>query len=323
MPGKLLWIVNPHAGKAEIGQHVLACIDCFVRAGWEVTVYTTQTAKDARRAAGARAADFDRVVCAGGDGTLGEVVSGVMDAGTRVPLGYIPAGTTNDFASSLGLPRVPVEAAKIAAGEHLTALDIGRFGEQYFTYVAAFGLFTDVSYTTPQSSKNLLGRMAYLLEGIKSLSQIREYRLRVTAPEVETEGAFIFGMVSNSTSVGGFKGLPVVAGAQMDDGLFEVVLVRRATSLLDLQTTVNNFLSGDDFDPGLVVHFKAPWVRIAGEEETAWTLDGEFGGSVAEAEIWNLHHAVSMLTPPASGSSAPKTEFLKNWESAVETSRNG
>ena len=298
MPGKLLWIVNPHAGKAAMRQHALACIDCFVRAGWDVTVYTTQAAKDARRVARERAGEFDRVVCAGGDGTLGEVVSGVMDAGVSVPLGYIPAGTTNDFASSLGLPRTPAEAAVTAAGDCLAALDIGQFGDAYFAYVAAFGLFTDVSYTTPQVSKNMLGRLAYLVEGIKSLSQIREYRLRAETSGGAVEGTFLYGMVSNSTSVGGFKGLPVVAGAQMDDGLFEVVLVRRTTSLLDLQTALNDFLSSGDSDSGVIVHFKAPWVRITSEEEIAWTLDGEFGGSVSEVEIQNLHRAITVAVPP-------------------------
>lgn len=297
MQGRLLWIVNPHAGKAAVRQHALACIDCFVREGWDVTVYTTQQAKDARRVARERAAEFDRIVCAGGDGTLGEVVSGVMDAGVSVPLGYIPAGTTNDFAASLGLSRTPAEAAVAAAGDCLTTLDIGQFGEAYFAYVAAFGLFTDVSYTTPQVSKNMLGRFAYLLEGIKSLSQIREYQLRAEAPSGAVEGAFLFGMVSNSTSVGGFKGLPVVAGAQMDDGLFEVVLVRRTTSLLDLQTALNDFLSSGDSDSGVIVHFKAPWVRITCGEEIAWTLDGEFGGSVTEVQIKNLHRAITVAVP--------------------------
>ena len=176
--------------------------------------------------------------------------------------------------------------------------DIGQFGERYFTYVAAFGLFTDVSYTTPQTSKNLLGRVAYLLEGIKSLSQIREYPLHVEAPGVSVDGTFLFGMVTNSTSVGGFKGFPHVAQAQMDDGLFEVVLVRRAASLLDLQTALNNFASNGDSDSSLFVHLKTPWITFAGETELAWTLDGEFGGNASTVEIRNLHQAVRFVIPP-------------------------
>lgn len=298
MPDKLLWIVNPLAGRAEIGQHVLDCVDRFVRAGWDVTVYTTQSAGDARRVARERAAEFGRIVCSGGDGTLGETVAGLMDAGVQVPLGYIPAGTTNDFASSLGLSRSPEQAAQTAAGDRVAALDIGRFGERYFTYVAAFGLFTDVSYTTPQPVKNWLGRTAYLLEGIKSLSQVKEYRLHVEAPDVSLDGEFVLGLVSNSTSVGGFKGLPYVAQAQMDDGLFEVLLLRRSTSLLDLQTTLNDLINDGQSDSSLLLHFKAPWVRFTGEEEAAWTLDGEFGGSVREVRIENLHKAISFLIPP-------------------------
>ncbi len=310
MPGKLLWIINPLAGKAAIGQHALACIDLFVQAGWDVTVYTTQRCGDARSAARERAPSFDRIVCSGGDGTLGEVVSGLMDAGVSIPLGYIPAGTTNDFAASLGLPKVPVQAAAIASGGQIAALDIGRFGTQYFTYVAAFGLFTDVSYTTPQSSKNLLGRAAYLLEGIKSLSQIKEYPLRIEAPGFSTKGTFILGMVTNATSVGGFKGLPHVAQAQMDDGLFEVVLLRRATSLLDLQDTLNRFASGSESDSGLLLHFKAPWVTFSGDIEAAWTLDGEFGGAVRTVNITNLHQALPFIIPPPEKESAAQPPKL-------------
>lgn len=298
MPKRLLWIVNPIAGKAEIKQYALACIDCFVRAGWDVTVYTTQSAGDARRVAGERAHEFQRIVCSGGDGTLGETVAGLMDAGSHIPFGYIPAGTTNDFASSLALSKVPVQAARDAAGDQLLALDIGRFGERYFTYVAAFGLFTDVAYTTPQPVKNWFGRAAYWIEGIKSLSQLKEYRLRVEAPNVCLDGGFVLGMVSNSTSVGGFKGLPYVAQAQMDDGLFEVLLLRRAASLLDLQNTMNDLVSNGCSDSSLLVHFKTPWVRFTCEEEAAWTLDGEFGGKVRDVRIENLHKAVTLAVPP-------------------------
>lgn len=301
MPKKLLWIINPLAGKASIGQHALACIDTFVKAGWDVTVYTTQSAGDARRAARERAGEFSRIVCSGGDGTLGEVTAGLMDAGSPVPLGYIPAGTTNDFAASLGLPKAPALAAQIAAGDCLAPLDIGRFGERYFTYVAAFGLFTEVSYTTPQPVKNWLGRTAYLIKGIKSLSQVKAYRLHVEAPEMLLDGEFVLGMVTNSTSVGGFKGLPHVANAEMDDGLFEVMLLRRAESLLDLQTTLNDLTSDGRSNSSLFVHFKAPWVQFSGETETAWTLDGEFGGSVRTAAIENLHGAVTFLVPPEKG----------------------
>lgn len=298
MPGKLLWIINPVAGKAETGQHALGCVDCFVRAGWDVNVYTTQAAGDARRVARERAAEFQRIVCSGGDGTLGETVAGLMDSGVKIPLGYIPAGTTNDFASSLGLQRAPEQAAQTAAGERIATLDIGRFGDRYFTYVAAFGLFTEVSYTTPQPVKNWFGRAAYLIEGIKSLSQVKEYKLHVEAPEVSLDGDFVLGMVSNSTSVGGFKALPQVSQAKMDDGLFEVLLLRRAGSLLDLQNTVNDLVSSGGSDSSLLVRFKTPWVSFRCEGEAAWTLDGEFGGSHQEVRIENLHRAVSFLVPP-------------------------
>ena len=146
---KLLWIVNPHAGRGAMSGKVIGCVNAFQQAGFDVTIYITQGAQDATRVVRERAAEFDRIVCAGGDGTLSEVVTGMMESGAHTPLGYIPAGTTNDFALSLGIPKVPVEAAAVAAGDELHALDIGRFNDRYFNYIAAFGLFTDVSYQTP------------------------------------------------------------------------------------------------------------------------------------------------------------------------------
>lgn len=297
MPKKLLWIVNPHAGKAEIGQFGLGCVDIFVQAGYDVTVYTTQYVADAKRVARERAGEFDRIVCSGGDGTLGEVVSGLMEAGTRPELGYIPAGTTNDFAASMGLPRVPLQAAQIAAGESTLALDVGRFEDRYFTYVAAFGLFTDVSYTTPQNIKNWLGRAAYILEGIKSLSQVKNHRLHVETPTWSVDGDFILCMVTNSTSVGGFKGLPYTADVKMDDGQFEVLLMKSAASIIEVQETIHDLIQIGKTDSSLFIHFKTSSIKFESEEKIAWTLDGEFGGSLSKAEIEVIPNAITFIAP--------------------------
>ena len=197
---RMLWILNPHAGRGAMSGKIIGCVTAFQQAGYDVTIYITQGAQDATRVARERAGEFDRIVCAGGDGTLNEVITGLMQAETRPVLGYVPAGTTNDFAFSLGISKVPAEAAVIAAGDTLQALDIGRFNDRYFNYVAAFGTFKVpmVLYT-----RNIFGRAAYIIEGIKALTNIKIYHIRVNSAETQMEDDFIYGMVTNTVSVGG------------------------------------------------------------------------------------------------------------------------
>ena len=239
---KMLWIVNPHAGRGAMRGKLIDCILAFQEAGFDVTLHVTEGPEDATRVAQARAGEFDRIVCAGGDGTLNEVVTGLMQSKVRPPLGYIPAGTTNDFATSLGIPKVPAEAAAIAAKDRLQALDIGRFNSRYFNYIAAFGVFTEVSYATPQQTKNIFGRAAYIMQGVISLANIKEYRIRVNSPEMQTEDHFIYGMVTNSVSVGGFKALSPDSIA-LDDGLYEVLLVYPVDNPMELQWLINDLLT--------------------------------------------------------------------------------
>lgn len=293
MTQKLLFIINPNAGKGEIRETALDCIDLFVKAGYDVTVYTTQAQQDATRFVRERAASFDRIVCSGGDGTLNEVVSGLLASGAKTPLGYIPAGTVNDFASSLGIPKAPLEAAELAVNGQPYSVDIGRFSGRCFCYIAAFGAFTDVSYTTPQANKNLLGRTAYILEAIKTLPGIKPYHIRIKVEEQQIEGDFIYGMISNATSVGGFKDL-TPADAQMDDGVFEVLLLRQPKNPIEWQIALNDFIQRKE-DSNFWHRFKASRLRIVCEEEMSWTLDGEFGGKPKEVEISNEYRALRIL----------------------------
>ena len=168
MKKRLLFIFNPRSGQGKIREYLTDILDEMIKAGFEVTVYLTQGQKDAQRVACEEAEHYDRIVCSGGDGTLDEVVTGVMTSGCRIPIGYIPAGSTNDFGNSLGIDKNMVHAAQIAVGGQLFPCDIGRFNQDYFVYVAAFGLFTEVSYQTSQDLKNMLGHAAYILEGQNS-----------------------------------------------------------------------------------------------------------------------------------------------------------
>lgn len=298
MPRKLLFIVNPNSGKGEMRQHVVECVDLFVKADFEVTLYTTQKAGDATRIVMTRGSDFDLIVCSGGDGTLNETVAGLMQLKEKPALGYIPSGTTNDFASSLQIPKKPLDAAALVLNGIPSSVDVGCFNNRYFTYVAGFGAFTEVSYSTPQNTKNALGRLAYILEGIKSLPTLRHYHVRVESEEQELEGDFIFGMVTNATTVGGFKGI-IASDAGLDDGLFEVFLVKAPANPIEFQMVFNEILIPPK-QCKFVIRFKAKHVRFIADTEMPWTLDGEFGGAPHVADIKNCQKALHLFVGPSS-----------------------
>lgn len=292
---KILFIYNPRAGKSQIRNHLSDILDVLVKGGNEVTVYPTQCAKDAVRAAAAKSKQYECVVCSGGDGTLDEVVSGVLKSSRQVPIGYIPAGSTNDFANSLGLSKNMVEAAQDVVSGQLFPCDVGAFNEETFVYIAAFGLFTEVSYETKQEYKNVLGHMAYILEGVKSLSSIRSYKMKIRTEEMEIEGDFLFGMVTNSKSVGGFKML-TDKYVELNDGLFEVALVKRPTNAAELNQILTDVVNGS-FNSDQMYTFKTAFLQIEAEDEVPWTLDGEFGGKHREVEIRNLRQAMEIYVP--------------------------
>lgn len=291
---KLLFIYNTHAGKGLLKNHLADALDAFVKAGWDVTVRPTQGAGDATAAALERAGEFDRIVCSGGDGTLHEVVAGLMQRQDRPEVGYIPAGTTNDFAKNLSLPRGMAAMAQTAAAGVPRPVDIGRFNDRTFIYVAAFGAFTDVSYNTPQQFKNLFGHLAYVLEGATRLGSIQAYPLTVEHDGGVEEGEFCYGMVSNTVSVGGFKGAPADT-VKLDDGLFECVLVRLPQNAVQLQAVIRALLQMAPDENGLVVSLRTSHLNITCPDELPWTLDGEYGGSPRQAEIQNCAQALRIV----------------------------
>lgn len=290
---KLLFIFNPHAGKAQIKNRLMQIIDIMVKGGYEVTAYPTQAPRDAQDTVKKRAGDYDRIVVSGGDGTLDEAVTGMVLSGEKVPLGYIPAGSTNDFANSLKIPKDMVKAAKIAVSGKPFPCDVGIFNEEPFVYVAAFGMFTAVSYQTSQEWKNILGHAAYLLEGMKSLTDIASYRMRVEYEDEIIEEDFIYGMITNSNSVGGFKNM-TGKNVLLDDGKFEVTLIRMPKNILELNAILASLTNLID-DTDLIYSFKSSKIRFSSEEEVAWTLDGEFGGSHREVSIENMQRALEIV----------------------------
>lgn len=291
---RLLFIYNPFAGKGNIKSHISDIVDTFTKQGWLVTIHPTQGKGDATSVAAELGAQFDRVVCCGGDGTLHETVAGLMELERRPEVGYIPAGTTNDFARNLHLPRSLIGKAETAGAGVPRPVDLGSFNGERFIYVAAFGAFTDVSYDTPQPFKNMFGHLAYVLEGAARLASIQAYRLRVEHDGGIEEGDFIFGMVSNTVSVGGFKG-PHAEDVALDDGLFEVVLVRQPKNAAQLQSIILALMQTKPEPDGAVTAFRSGHLRVTCTEELPWTLDGEYGGAPKEAEIQALERAVRIV----------------------------
>lgn len=352
MRERLLFIYNPNAGKAKLKGRLSDIVAEFSENGYEVIVMPTTKRGDATEFAEdyAKEGICSRIVCAGGDGTLNEVVTGVMKSGRRVPIGYIPAGTTNDFGYSLKIPKDIIEAAKFAALTEPMPSDVGEICGNTFVYTAAFGLFSDVSYDTPQNMKNNLGRVAYLLRGVKSLAEVQNYELNVSYLEVDgglfeegessevqkemeeavtdaqiltdemsqpedfsdrkeeicgeegeeipgrwqqVEGEFICGMISNSNSVGGFKGI-MGKDVRFDDGIFEMLLIRRPRNVIELTDIVNELIS-KKLKSDNIIYAHVRDVKIEAKGELPWSLDGEFGGNMPQAEIHICQQAVDYI----------------------------
>lgn len=293
----LLFIYNPFSGKSRVGGELSHIVDTFTKAGYLVTSYPTQAKGDATRVAREMGGDFDRVVCAGGDGTLSETVAGLMELEQprRPVLGYIPVGSTNDCATTLGLPLDTGKAACVAAEEGVPRpWDIGTLNGRPFVYVAAFGAFTEVSYDTPQELKNTFGHLAYVMAGIASLSSITPYHLKVEYDGKELEDDFYYGMVCNTISVGGMKALPTDR-VVLDDGLFEVILVKRPVSIMELAAGLQALIRQAPVEGGAVISFHASHLRFTSEKPIPWTLDGEYGGSQQVNVVENLRRAITVV----------------------------
>jgi len=233
------------------------------------------------------------VVCCGGDGTFNETVSGLLDGGLKVPVGYIPAGSTNDFANSLKLSNNIMQAAKdILEGEPVS-YDVGKFGDRYFSYVASFGAFSRTSYTTPQNVKNALGHTAYLLEGIQEISQIRKEHVRMELDDHVVEDDFLFGAICNSTSLGGILTLDPKR-VDMADGLLEVLLVRAPQNLTEISECIQA-VQNQTFNCAMITFRSTSSIRVFADPEMPWTLDGERGGSHKEVFVENQHMAIRVM----------------------------
>jgi len=294
----MLLVFNPKSGVQSFPGRLFEVVDKFTSAGFLVTAYPTQAPGEVGSIVTTCANEYDYLVCSGGDGTIGEAIGALLALEKRPAFGLIPSGTVNDFAASLGIPKDVLAAADVITGAVSGAVDIGRFGDKYFSYVAAFGIFTDVSYATPQNTKNLLGRLAYLLEGIKRFRSIKTSRCEFVLDGEVISGDFLLGIVGNAHSIASVR-LPAEIGVRMEDGLFEVILIQIPKTLKDHQDIISSLFT-QEIKTDLLTIRKAKKISFASAEPVAWTLDGDFGGEYTEIDIENIHHALEVIMPARS-----------------------
>ena len=291
---RLLFIMNPFSGQKRANKFLPDIISLFNRAGYEVLVHMTGGQGDAAVASERRCRDVDLVVCCGGDGTFNETISGLLRSGVDIPVGYIPAGSTNDFASTLKLSSNIMQAAQDILDGEPVAYDAGRFGDRYFSYIASFGAFTKASYATPQTIKNALGHTAYVLGGITELSQIRKEHVRLEIDGRVVEDDFLFGAICNSTSVGGILTLDPKK-VDLSDGLFEVLLVRPPRNLTEISESLLTLPYMDYDNCAMMTFTSAKQVKITADPNMTWTLDGEREEGHETVEVENLHRAFRLM----------------------------
>ena len=297
MEQRVLLMVNPMAGRQKIRNELLYVVDTLTKAGYETIIYTTQGKDATRDLLAEKDSQFDRVICCGGDGTFNEILSATMHWDKRPILGYIPAGTTNDFAAGLKLPSDIREAAvNIVRGTPHT-VDAGLFNMSYFSYVASFGAFTETSYSTPQNFKNALGHLAYILEGIKEIPAFTSYTVCVEADGQIYKDSYIFGAVSNARSVGGILKISDSL-VDLNDGVFEVMMIKMPKTLMDLSAIVTSLTSLNPlkYDPSMFLFLQTKDLKITFEQEMVWSLDGERVSGGKEARIACIKDAFKILT---------------------------
>lgn len=290
---KMLFIFNPMAGRGKIKNRLFDIVDAFVRSGYQVQVYPTQHRGDATKVLKNGQEQFDLIVSGGGDGTLNEVVSGLMISGKDIPIGIIPAGSMNDVSHSFKIGRNIMDAVKGIVTGKPYSMDIGKLNGKYFIYVAAFGAFTDISYTTPQKNKNTIGNLAYYLEGIKKLSELKARHVRIEYDGKVIEEDFLVGLVTNSLYIGGFKNLNYDK-TSLNDGLLELLLIRMPKNIIDLQSIVSSLINYK-INESFMIYVQTKKLIVT-SDKMEWTLDGEFGGIYERVEIEDCNKAIKIIS---------------------------
>lgn len=290
---RMLFIVNPSSGTLKIKDSLLEVCQIFCDNGYELTLNVTKYITDAVNEAADKGTHYDLIVCCGGDGTFNGMVSALIPRPEHPPVAYIPSGSTNDFAHTIGLTGTPLEIARQIMAGIPRNLDMGAFNQSYFSYVASFGAFTETSYNTPQPLKNRLGHLAYVLEGVRDISTIEPCHMKIVNGDTIVEGNYIFGAICNSTSIGGLIRLNQ-ALIDLNDGLFEVMLIKAPKTVIDL-TKIIVSITTQVYDPEVIHFFQASDIYIYPETEIPWSLDGEYCPGSKEIHVQNIHNAFQLL----------------------------
>jgi YegS/Rv2252/BmrU family lipid kinase len=294
---KILFVVNKKTGAGKNSSKVYEAVREFAAAGYATTICPIDIGLRMEAADFLREEQYDKVICMGGDGTLSHTVSSVMELENRPVIGYIPAGTTNDFSHNIGLGKDIKRAALTAVYGDRFSFDIGKFNDRYVTYVAVFGAFSDVSYGTNQYFKNIFGHAAYVIKGIaaapKSLSD--KSHMKIETDEETIEGDFVFGAIGNTFTVGGFR-LNEMKRENLHDGYFELILIPAPKSKSELPRIAASILR-DKVDSPYVIFRRIKRARITAEQNTAWTIDGEEGGNITQADFEVAPEAVTVMVP--------------------------
>lgn len=293
---KMLVIMNPFAGTRQANKYLTGILDIFCKGGYDVSIAMTQKAGDGEKLAAERAAENDIIVAIGGDGTFNEVVAGILESGTEIPIGYIPGGTTNDFAASVGLSTSTLDAASAIVSGRRQRFDVGDFNGRYFSYVASFGAFTSASYNVPQDLKNAIGHAAYVLSGITDVVNIKPFHLSVRTGDDVYEDDYIFGAICNSTSMGGIINLKS-SDVDMNDGLFEIMLIKAPKDIIDLNSIIFALSTQSYNECNQITFFSSAKLEIEAPEDMPWTLDGEYQEPCTGIVVNNVYDAVELMLP--------------------------
>lgn len=312
---RLLLVLNPYAGQRKANRFLPEIIRLYNERGFECVTYITGGVGDATAYVAEHGHSFDHIVCIGGDGTLNETITGLVQSGLHCPVGYIPAGTTNDYASSIGLSGDVLQAAADAVDGTHRQFDLGSFNGRHFIYTASCGAFTRASYSTPQSAKNILGHLAYVLEGLRDLPTIKPIRMRVDWEGGSLEDDYLFCSITNSISVGGILKLDRNL-VRLNDGLFEVMLIKNPTQPIQW-TKLLMSLRSSDMPSEMIEFFTAKRLSIITDSDVEWTTDGERGECGREFEIINLHQRMDLLLPDRAAETAPM-EMEENTETTID-----
>lgn len=291
-----LMIMNPISGRLSLAKHYKDIVQIFQDAGFALDVRCTTGKGSAQEIIKNNAEKNDIIICCGGDGTLNDIINGLMAYNISMPVGYIPCGTTNDFATSLNISKNMVKAAKDIVSGASRLIDVGKFGNTYFSYVASFGAFSQSSYSTPQNMKNTLGHFAYILEGMKELPFIKPISLSITTETGEVyQGEYALGAIANSTSIGGIIKLDS-AIVDMSDGVFEILLIKYPKNIMDFNNIITS-LQTNDFENPSICFFRAKEITVESTEPIQWSLDGECFDANKIEIIKNCQKAINIILP--------------------------